>query len=73
MKILRAYLEVRESLISFLQEDVGTGDVTSESVLSPDLFACAQIICKYRKIGNNSLVLREPESFSTFVGAGLRP
>jgi nicotinate-nucleotide pyrophosphorylase (carboxylating) len=49
MKNLRAYLEVRESLISFLQEDVGTGDVTSESVLSPDLFVCAQIICKSGK------------------------
>ena len=49
MKNLRAYLEVRESLISFLQQDVGTGDVTSESVLSPDLSACAQIICKSGK------------------------
>ncbi len=49
MKNLRAYLEVRELLISFLQEDVGTGDVTSESVLSPDLFVCAQIICKSGK------------------------
>jgi nicotinate-nucleotide pyrophosphorylase (carboxylating) len=49
MKNLRAYLEVRESLISFLQQDVGTGDVTSESVLSPDLFARAQIICKSGK------------------------
>jgi nicotinate-nucleotide pyrophosphorylase (carboxylating) len=49
MKNLRAYLEVRESLISFLQQDVGTGDVTSESVLSPDLYACAQIICKSGK------------------------
>lgn len=49
MKNLRAYLEVRELLISCLQQDVGTGDVTSESVLSRDLFVCAQIICKSGK------------------------
>jgi nicotinate-nucleotide pyrophosphorylase (carboxylating) len=49
MRNLRAYLEVRESLLSFLQQDVGTGDVTSESILSPDLSACAQIICKSGK------------------------
>ncbi|HET7147077.1 MAG TPA: carboxylating nicotinate-nucleotide diphosphorylase [Candidatus Nitrosopolaris sp.] len=49
MKNLREYLEVRESLVGFLQQDVGTGDVTSESVLSPDLSARAQIICKSGK------------------------
>ena len=49
MENLQAYLEVRKSLIDFLQQDVGTGDVTSESVLSPNLSACAQIICKSGK------------------------
>ncbi|MFZ0514149.1 MAG: carboxylating nicotinate-nucleotide diphosphorylase [Candidatus Nitrosopolaris sp.] len=49
MKNLQAYFEVRESLISFLQQDVGTGDVTSESVLHPNLSARAQIICNSDK------------------------
>lgn len=49
MKKLQAYFEVRESLISFLQQDVGTGDITSESFLAPHLFANAQIICKSDK------------------------
>jgi nicotinate-nucleotide pyrophosphorylase (carboxylating) len=49
MENLQAYLEVRKSLIDFLQQDVGTGDVTSESVLPPNLSVCAQIICRSRK------------------------
>jgi nicotinate-nucleotide pyrophosphorylase (carboxylating) len=49
MKNLQAYFELRDSLVSFLQQDVGTGDVTSESVLPPDLSARAQIICKSDK------------------------
>lgn len=46
---LQAYLEVRDSLISFLQQDVGTGDITSESILPSELSAHAQIICKSEK------------------------
>ena len=49
MKNLQAYLELRDSLISFLQEDVGTGDITSESILPSGLSARAQIICKSDK------------------------
>lgn len=49
MKNLRAYFELRDSLVTFLHQDVGTGDVTSESVLPSDLFARAQIICKSDK------------------------
>ena len=49
MKNLQAYFELRDSLVSFLQQDVGTGDVTSESVLPPNLSARAQIICKSDK------------------------
>jgi len=49
MKNLQAYLELRDSLISFLQADVGTGDITSESILPSGLSACAQIICKSDK------------------------
>jgi nicotinate-nucleotide pyrophosphorylase (carboxylating) len=49
MENLRAYFEVRKSLIGFLQQDLGTGDVTSESVITPNLYARAQIICKSGK------------------------
>jgi nicotinate-nucleotide pyrophosphorylase (carboxylating) len=49
MENLQAYFEVRKSLIGFLRQDLGTGDVTSESVLSPNLSARAQIICKSGK------------------------
>ena len=49
MENLQAYLEVRKSLIGFLRQDFGTGDVTSESVITPNLSACAQIICKSGK------------------------
>jgi nicotinate-nucleotide pyrophosphorylase (carboxylating) len=49
MRNLQAYLELRDSLISFLQEDVGTGDITSESILPSGLSARAQIICKSGK------------------------
>lgn len=46
MKNLRALLQSRETLSSFLLEDVGAGDVTSKSILSRDLFVRAQILCK---------------------------
>jgi len=46
MKKLRALLQTRESLSSFLLEDVGSGDVTSKSILSRDLCVRAQILCK---------------------------
>ena len=49
MENLQAYLEVRNSLIGFLRQDFGTRDVTSESVITPNLSACAQIICKSGK------------------------
>ena len=49
MENLQAYFEVRKSLIGFLRQDLGTGDVTSESILSPNLSARAQIICKSGK------------------------
>ena len=46
---LQAYFELRDSLVNFLGQDVGTGDVTSEIVLPPDLFAHAEITCKSDK------------------------
>jgi len=49
MKDLDAFLNVRESLLSFLREDVGKGDLTSNSIVSSDTFARAEIICKANK------------------------
>lgn len=46
MENLQAYFNIRESLINFLIEDIGTGDITSNTTLSPSTFARAQIVCK---------------------------
>ena len=46
MENLQAYFNVRESLINFLIEDIGTGDITSNTTLSPSTSARAQIVCK---------------------------
>ena len=45
MAKLESFLAVREMLVRFLQEDVGTGDITSDSVIK-DVDARAEIICK---------------------------
>ncbi len=49
MKDLDTFLNVRESLLSFLREDVGKGDLTSNSIISSYTFARAEIICKANK------------------------
>jgi nicotinate-nucleotide pyrophosphorylase (carboxylating) len=49
MKDLDTFLNVRESLFNFLREDIGTGDVTSNSIISYDTYARAEIICKAKK------------------------
>src|SRR2546426_12480914 len=49
MKNLQVYLNVRESLINFLREDIGAGDITSNSIILPNISARAQIICKTEK------------------------
>jgi nicotinate-nucleotide pyrophosphorylase (carboxylating) len=49
MKDLDTFLNVRESLLNFLKEDVGTGDLTSNSLISSDTYARAVIICKTKK------------------------
>jgi nicotinate-nucleotide pyrophosphorylase (carboxylating) len=49
LKNLQLYLKIRESLINFLREDIGTGDITSNSIVSPNISARAQIICKTEK------------------------
>jgi nicotinate-nucleotide pyrophosphorylase (carboxylating) len=49
MKKLKAYLDVRNQLLNFLREDVGSGDITSESIISSNTSALAHIICKSKK------------------------
>ena len=46
MENLQAYFNVKESLINFLIEDIGTGDITSNTTVSPNTSARAQIVCK---------------------------
>ena len=48
MDDLRTFLNVRQTLANFLQEDIGAGDITSESIIPADLGARAEIICKSR-------------------------
>jgi len=45
-KDLNQYFSLRESLIKFLREDVGQGDLTSEYVVDKDLKSSSFIICK---------------------------
>lgn len=42
----RNYLDERKALLSFLREDIGRGDITSNSVLKPNLLASSTILCK---------------------------
>jgi nicotinate-nucleotide pyrophosphorylase (carboxylating) len=49
MNDLDTFLNVRELLLNFLREDVGTGDLTSNSIISSDTYARAEIICKANK------------------------
>jgi nicotinate-nucleotide pyrophosphorylase (carboxylating) len=46
MDDLKTFLNVREILASFLQEDVGAGDITSDNIIPADLEAKAKIVCK---------------------------
>ena len=48
MDDLRTYLNVRQVLTDFLQEDVGAGDITSNSIIPAGLEARAKIVCKSR-------------------------
>lgn len=45
-KDLNQYFSLRESLIRFLREDVGQGDLTSEYVVDKELKSSSFIICK---------------------------
>lgn len=49
MADLNGYLDIRESLLNFLREDIGTGDLTSNSILQSGTYARAEIICKANK------------------------
>jgi nicotinate-nucleotide pyrophosphorylase (carboxylating) len=48
MHDLRSVLNVRRILASFLQEDIGSGDITSDTIIPEDLKARAEIVCKAR-------------------------
>jgi nicotinate-nucleotide pyrophosphorylase (carboxylating) len=43
---LNQYFNLRESLVRFLREDIGQGDLTSQYTVSKDLKSSSQIICK---------------------------
>jgi nicotinate-nucleotide pyrophosphorylase (carboxylating) len=40
---------VRDALVKFLHEDIGTGDVTSNCLIPQDLHSRTQVICKNKK------------------------
>jgi nicotinate-nucleotide pyrophosphorylase (carboxylating) len=46
MEDLNAFLNIRQSLLNFLREDIGTGDITSNSIIDSKAYARAEIICK---------------------------
>jgi nicotinate-nucleotide pyrophosphorylase (carboxylating) len=46
MEDLNAFLNVRQSLLNFLREDIGTGDITSNSIIDSKAYARAEIVCK---------------------------
>jgi nicotinate-nucleotide pyrophosphorylase (carboxylating) len=48
MDNLNTFLSVREKLTDFLQEDIGSGDITSNNIIPADLKARAEIISKSR-------------------------
>jgi nicotinate-nucleotide pyrophosphorylase (carboxylating) len=48
MDDLRTFLNVRQMLAHYLQEDVGAGDITSDSIIPAGLEAQAEIACKSR-------------------------
>lgn len=48
MDDLNTFLRVREMLVDFLQEDIGSGDITSDNIIPRDLKAKAEIVSKSR-------------------------
>jgi nicotinate-nucleotide pyrophosphorylase (carboxylating) len=48
MDNLKAFLDVREMLANFLQEDIGAGDITSDNIIPAELAAKAEVLSKSR-------------------------
>ena len=48
MENLKAFLNVREMLANFLQEDIGAGDITSDNIIPAELAAKAEVLSKSR-------------------------
>ena len=48
MNNLQTFLNVRDILANYLQEDLGAGDITSDNIIPADLVAKAEIVCKSR-------------------------
>jgi nicotinate-nucleotide pyrophosphorylase (carboxylating) len=46
MDDLQTFLNVRDALVEFLREDLGTGDITSCNVIPAELIVKAEIVCK---------------------------
>lgn len=46
MESLDSFFEVRKVLASFLKEDIGTGDITSDLIIQANIITKAEIICK---------------------------
>jgi nicotinate-nucleotide pyrophosphorylase (carboxylating) len=45
MHSFNSFLAIRKTIINFLEEDVGTGDITSNSIVPPDITMQAVIVC----------------------------
>lgn len=43
---LHTYLTIRKSLVKFLAQDLGTGDITTECIIAPKVSTLAEIVCK---------------------------
>src|SRR4051812_27224020 len=48
MDNVKAFLGIREVLANFLQEDIGAGDITSDTIIPVDLKANAEVLSKSR-------------------------
>lgn len=68
MQGLQTFLNVREMLANFLQEDIGTGDITSNNIIPSGLNAKAKIICK----SNSAIVCGLEEAAMLFDICGCK-
>ena len=48
MQDLQTFFDVREALARFLQEDIGSGDITSQTIIPAGKIGKAKIVCKSR-------------------------